>query len=328
MAGGRAVGEGGGLACEGKCIDVLFISTSCLSWSSSRNWLSSRCVRASGLCAPSEQGYAGQGSGGGERRDGARWGSWRAWGARVDRRGLEARLGGGAGEGEALGACELIFKISHTKSRRKVQNLDPRSDVARPHLQMARWVYEGGESREGRQGGGQSGGEVWRLLRESAPSPPGRRPGADPRPPPAPPPHPPPAPNGGPAGPTRAVGPPRSADGPCLPLGRGLGGGAIELGAVFGRESIFKISHTKSQQKVQNLDPRSDVARRCLHLARRVNEGGRASTKGQWADGAWGGCPGNPWAPLQAQRELLTYPSNSYRAALEQLPTVCRRFCR
>jgi hypothetical protein len=57
-------------------------------------------------------------------------------------------------------------------------------------------------------------------------------------------------------------------------------------------------------------------------------KGAERSTKGQWADGAWGGCPGNPWAPLQAQRELLTYPSNSYRAALEQLPTVCRRFCR
>jgi hypothetical protein len=170
---------------------------------------------------------------------------------------------------------------------------------------------------------------VWRRgvaspAGDALPSAPDRRPG----PYSGTPPHPLPAPNGGPVGRTRPVGPPRSAEEPWPAFGRGLGGGAIELGAVFGRESIFKISHTKSREKVQNLDPRSDLARTCLHLARRVYEGGRAGTKGQWADGAWGGCPGNPWAPLQAQRELLTYPSNSYRAALEQLPTVCRRFCR
>jgi len=241
---------------------------------------------------------------------------------------LWARPEGGATEGGRFGARESIFKFSHTKSRQKVQNLDLRSDVARTCLHLARWVYEGEESREGRQGGGQRGSEVWRLLRgvplyASLAGAPEVIPGRLRHPP-----HRPPSPNGGPAGLTRPVGPPQSAEGPWHALGRSLGGGAIKLGAVYGRESIFKFSHTKSRQKVQNLDLRSDVARTCLHLARWVYEGSQESTKGQWADSAWGGCPGTPWAPLQAQRELLTCPSNSYRAALEQFPTVCRRFCR
>lgn len=102
-----------------------------------------------------------------------------------------------------------------------------------------------GESREGRQcrqGGGQSGGEVWRLLREVPRRIPGRRP----------------EPTSG-APPNLLPGPERrtcrlyeagggSSDrqGTWPALGRDLGGGAIELGLVFGRESIFKISHTKS----------------------------------------------------------------------------------
>jgi hypothetical protein len=239
-----------------------------------------------------------------------------------------ARLGEGAGAGGRVGSRESIFKISHTKVREKVQNPDLRSDLARAHLQMARWVYEGGRAeRAGRAAGrvaakgGVSCGRSppsrpWPAPRSRSPAPSGTPPTYTR------------APNGGPAGLTSPPGLPWGAEEPWPPLGRGLGGGAIELGAVFGRESIFKISHTKSQKKVQNLDPGSDLARTSMHLARRVYEGGRAGTKGQWADGAWGGCPGNPWAPLQAQRELLTYPFNSYRAALEQLPTVCRRFCR
>jgi hypothetical protein len=195
VAGGQAAGVGGGLAREGKCIHVLPVSTYLSSWSSSRRWLSDRCARASGLRAPRWQGYAGAGRGRRRgRRRGAQWGTLGVLGGLGSLGGLEARLGEGAGEGGALGGRESIFKISYTKSRRKVQNLDPWSDLARAHLQIARWVYEGGESREGRQGGGQYGGEVWRLLRESVPCRPGRRPGSDPRPPPEPPPPPTPGP--------------------------------------------------------------------------------------------------------------------------------------
>lgn len=60
------------------------------------------------------------------------------------------------------------------------------------------------------------------------------------------------------------------------------------FGRGFLRESIFKISHTKSAQKVQNLDPRSDVARTCLHLARRVHEGEERAPKAERANGRLG----------------------------------------
>jgi hypothetical protein len=101
-----------------------------------------------------------------------------------------ARLGEGAGAGGRLGSRESIFKISHTKVREKVQNPDLRSDLARAHLQMARWVYEGGRAERAGRAGQRAG---WRRRVASpaggAPPPvPGRRPGADPRPPPAPPP--------------------------------------------------------------------------------------------------------------------------------------------
>ena len=76
--------------------------------------------------------------------------------------------------------------------------------------------------------------------------------------------------------PQQARGTSRSAEGLWPLFGGGLGGGAIELGVVLCRESIFKISHTKSRRKVQNLDPRPDVARTWLHLARWVYEGRRA----------------------------------------------------
>ena len=39
---------------------------------------------------------------------------------------------------------ESIFKFSHTKSRKKFQNLDLEPDSTRKSLQSTRWVYEGG----------------------------------------------------------------------------------------------------------------------------------------------------------------------------------------
>jgi hypothetical protein len=126
---------------------------------------------------------------GGEGHDGARWSQLVLLGGLESLEGLGARLGGCAGEGGGLGIRESIFKISHTKSRKKIQNLDLGSDRARGPLHLARRVYEGEESREGRQAGRQAvcGGEVWRLLREM-PSP-SRRPGAASGTPPPTPPH-------------------------------------------------------------------------------------------------------------------------------------------
>ena len=51
--------------------------------------------------------------------------------------------GGWCDRGSASFDRESIFKIGHSKSRKKVQNPDPRSYVARGSLHLARWVYEG-----------------------------------------------------------------------------------------------------------------------------------------------------------------------------------------
>lgn len=60
-------------------------------------------------------------------------------------RGLGAlgEVGGVCGPGGRFGFRESIFKIGHSKSRKKVQNPDPRSYVARGSLHLARGVYEG-----------------------------------------------------------------------------------------------------------------------------------------------------------------------------------------
>jgi hypothetical protein len=169
----------------------------------------------------------------------------------------------------------LKFPILNPEKMFRTWTLDP--------IWRARLCIWPGGSMKGRRAerAGRAAGSVAARCGVSCgicpPSAPDRRPAAASGTPP----HPPPAPNGGPAGPTRPAGPPRSAEEPWPALGRGLGGGAIELGADFGRESIFKISHTKSRKKVQNLDPGSDLARTCLHLARQVYEGKRASTEGQ-----------------------------------------------
>jgi hypothetical protein len=159
-------------------IYVLPISTTRPAWWPSRRRLSGRSggrVASAPRTCRGTPGWRAAAAGGGEGRDRTPWG---ALGLVEGLRGPEARLGDCAGSGGRLGSRELIFKISHTKPGKNVQNLDPRSDLARAHLHLARWVYEGGESRESRQGGGQCSGEVWRLLRESPPLPPGQRPGA------------------------------------------------------------------------------------------------------------------------------------------------------
>jgi len=43
-----------------------------------------------------------------------------------------------------FGGRESIFKICHSKSRQKFQNLDPGPDSTRTSLHGTRWVYEGG----------------------------------------------------------------------------------------------------------------------------------------------------------------------------------------
>lgn len=228
-------------------------------------------------------------------------------------------MGGAFGRGS-------IFKISHTKRPREVQNLDPRADVARAGLQMARWVYEGGESGEGRQ---RAEGRVAARCGGSR----GRRPlpplaGPPEAPPATPPPHPPPAPGGGTAGPARAAGPPPSAGGHRRPCEGGLGGGAICLGAVFSASRFLKspILNRHKKFRTWTLGPMWR-ARACIWPGGSMKGKRRHQRQeSQWAPGE--DVRASAWAPLQAQRKLPTYPSNSYRAALEQLPTVCRRFCR
>ena len=71
--------------------------------------------------------------------------------------------------------------------------------------------------------------------------------------------------------------PPWGTQGAAAALWLPAGGWCDRGSASFGRESIFKIGHSKSRKKVQNPDPRSYVARESLHLARWVYEGSRAA---------------------------------------------------
>ena len=83
------------------------------------------------------------------------------------------------------------------------------------------------------------------------------------------------------------------------------------MGAENIRESIFKITHTKSLSGLAFYDPRPDVERKSLPLGRGVCE--RAESG--WRRGQT--CPrrrlvgtsGSGWAPLQARRKPLSYPT-------------------
>ena len=88
--------------------------------------------------------------------------------------------------------------------------------------------------------------------------------------------------------------------------------------AIFGRESIFKFSHTKSRKKFQNLDLGPGSTRKSLHGARWVYEEGRGKPEVGGAPAAppplgtpsnrLGRMSGCGWAPLQAQRPLRRHP--------------------
>jgi len=113
--------------------------------------------------------------------------------------------------------------------------------------------------------------------RSASPPPPAAGPELRPgRPPPA---------AGSAEGPCGSAVPPLSPSTPAAPWAPRqpcgcLRGGWCDRGSSsFGRESIFKIGHSKSRKKVQNPDPRSYVARGSLHLARVVYEGSRAAPK-------------------------------------------------
>lgn len=216
------------------------------------------------------------------------------------------RLGGGAVRGARLVAASrfLKFPILNRKKSRGSQTL---GRILRAGACICPGRFMKGGSR------GRRGQCEWRraVVRRGEAWPKGRRPPpprrtatrstgrAAPR---SPHPHLPPAPEEGPEGPVRAAGRPSSPGGPCRPCEGRRGCGAVGLGAACSRESIFKISHTKPRKIVRIPDPRTDVARTCLHLHRRVYEEGPSGHQGpQWALGAWGGCPGSPWAPLQAQ---------------------------
>ena len=154
------------------------------------------------------------------------------------------------GPGGRFGFRESIFKIGHSKSRKKVQNPDPRSYVARGSLHLGRGVYEGG-GREGSQGsegtGEQWGGEGWRLRSERLPSPlaagPELRPGR--RPPPA----------GSAEGPRGSAVPPLSPSTPAAPwaprqpCGCLRGGGAIEGVRVLAASRFLKSAIVNREKK-------------------------------------------------------------------------------
>jgi hypothetical protein len=84
------------------------------------------------------------------------------------------------------------------------------------------------------------------------------------------------------------------------------------------RESIFKICHSKSRQKFQNLDPGPGSTRKSLHGTRWVYEGGRGKPERAGSPAApqpvraptnrLGRMSGCGWAPLQAQRPLRCHP--------------------
>jgi len=113
---------------------------------------------------------------------------------------------------------------------------------------------------------------------------------------------------------------------------------------VFGRESIFKFSHTKLRKKFQNLDLEPDSTRKPLQPARWVCEGGREAGQGGSSSGAptvcgpsggllggspsraplcagslgicLGGMSGCGWAPLQAWEQAFGCPRGIGAAAL------------
>src|SRR6478735_2118003 len=92
----------------------------------------------------------------------------------------------------------------------------------------------------------------------------------------------------------------------CKPAFGGPGGPRVAATlAIFGRESIFKFSHTKSRKKFQNLDLGPGSTRKPLHRTRWVYEGGREAWAGRrWrhqlpppVQPAWGGCPATAGHP-------------------------------
>ena len=112
-----------------------------------------------------------------------------------------------------------------------------------------------------------------------------------------------------------------------------LGGSSLRL---FGRESIFKFSHTKPRKKFQNLDLEPDSTSKSLQATRRVYERGREA----WQVGSSSSlstCTGR-YEPLGGDVRLrlgaspgaatAASPPDSDRDALVQTPTVCRRISR
>jgi len=78
---------------------------------------------------------------------GSAWGGCPAAAGRLSRPGSR-RLGALVASGRLrfpLVGRESIFKISHTKLRKKFQNLDLEPDSTRKSLPSTRWVYEGGQ---------------------------------------------------------------------------------------------------------------------------------------------------------------------------------------
>jgi len=198
---------------------------------------------------------------------------------------------------------ESIFKFSHTKSRKKFQNLNLEPKSPSKSLQSTRWVYEGG--RETRQPGSSSGAPLLCGHRENLL-------GRDVR----------------------------------LRLGASLGTTAgawllqVALGGLslrlFGRESIFKFSHTKSRKKFQNLDLEPDSTCKSLQASRWVYEGGREAWQVRSSSSLFI-CTGR-YEPLGGDVRLrlgaspgaatAASPPDSDRDALVQTPTVCRRISR
>ena len=142
--------------------------------------------------------------------------------------GCRVHAGGASGRPlRRLPSRESIFKFCHGKLRKKFQNLDLEPDSTRNSLQSTRWVCEGGTEARGCSG-----------------SPPWERPWE-------------PAWGGCPA-----------AAGHLSRLCRGHPVALVVAGCSslwpFGRESIFKFSHSKWQKKFQNLDLEPDSTRKPL----------------------------------------------------------------